>query len=103
MGLLELKEGLKNIIYLFIFRERGGRERNMDMREKHQSVASHMCPNQGLATTQRPFALWDKTQPTEPCWLGQKREIEAPREQHHQEAFFYPWASIDKEKCIARP
>ena len=37
---------------LFIFRERGKegaeRKRNIDVREKHQLVASPMCPNWGL-------------------------------------------------------
>ena len=41
---------------LFIFRDREGRqkerERNIDVREKHWSVASHMCPNQDKPTTQ---------------------------------------------------
>ena len=37
--------------YLFIFREKGRekeRERNIDVREKHQSVASRLCTDQGL-------------------------------------------------------
>ena len=42
---------LYKIFYLFIFRERGRmgkeRERNIDAREKHQLVASHMHPNWG--------------------------------------------------------
>ena len=37
---------------LIDFRERGSRgrerERNIDVREKHQLVASHTCPDQGL-------------------------------------------------------
>ena len=41
----------KKRFYVFIFREMGGsekeRERNIDVREKHQSVASQMPPDQG--------------------------------------------------------
>ena len=42
---------LKHFIYLIL--ERGGGrkkegERNIDVREKHQSVASHTCPDLGL-------------------------------------------------------
>ena len=42
---------LKDFIYLFLDRREGGqkqRERNMDVREKHQSVASCTCPDLGL-------------------------------------------------------
>ena len=43
--------------YLFIFRQRGREgeregERHQCDREKHQSVASHMCPNWEEPTTQ---------------------------------------------------
>ena len=33
--------------YLFIFREGKGRERNIDVREKHRSFVSCMRPDQG--------------------------------------------------------
>ena len=42
----------KDFIYLFLEREEGReekRERNRNMREKHQSVASHMPPTGDLA------------------------------------------------------
>ena len=45
----------KDIIYLFLARGQGrekGRERNIDVREKHQLVASCMPPTGDLATTQ---------------------------------------------------
>ena len=40
-------------IFIYLFLERGKRrekegERNIDVREKHRLVASHMCPNRGL-------------------------------------------------------
>ena len=71
--------------HLFVFREREGREkdmeRNISVREKHGSVAScmrpatgdqtcspHMCPDQEL--NWRPFTLQDDAQPTEPHWSG---------------------------------
>ena len=34
-----------------------GEARNIDMREKHQGVVSHMCPNRGL--NPQPFGVWD--------------------------------------------
>ena len=56
------------------------RERNIDVREKHRSVASHMCLNQGpnhnpgkspeWELNQWSFALWDNAQPTEPHMSG---------------------------------
>ena len=60
----------------------GGRERNIYVREKHQSVSSHtcltrdwthnpgMCPDQEL--NQWPFALWTAAQATEPHRSGQR-------------------------------
>ena len=62
-------------IYLFI--ERGKeRERNINVREKHQSVASctlpteHLAQNPGIcpdqASNQQPFRLQDEAQPTGP-------------------------------------
>ena len=65
--------------YLFIFRERG-RERNIAVLEKHQSVASlmpptadlahnpGMCPNREL--NWRPFSLQASDQSTEPHQPG---------------------------------
>ena len=56
---------------LFIFLERGegrekGRERNLDVREKHRFVASHTCPDQALNLQSGPVP-----QPgTEPKPLG---------------------------------
>ena len=41
---------LKDFIYLFLERREGRekkRERNIDVREKHQLVVSHTCPNSG--------------------------------------------------------
>ena len=62
------------IFYLFIFRERG-RERNIDVREKHQLVASRLPPTRDLVCNpgmypdwelnRQPFGLQDSAQPTE--------------------------------------
>ena len=66
--------------YLFIFRQReGGREGNINMREKHQSVVSHapqpgagqqpgLCPDRELNPWS--LTLWydAPAQPTELCW-----------------------------------
>ena len=56
------------------------RERNIDVAEKHPSVASHMHPTKDVAlnpgmcpdweSNQQPFSLWDGAQPTEPHWSG---------------------------------
>ena len=70
---------LKGFIYLLL--ERGeGRERNINVQEIHQSVASHMPPAGDLArspgmcpdweSNQRPFALQAGTQSTEPHQPG---------------------------------
>ena len=80
---------LKDFIYLFLERGEGReeeRERNINVREKHWSVASHtrpvwapsrsrdrtwssdMCPDH--ESNWQPFALWDDAEPTEPRWSG---------------------------------
>ena len=69
--------------YLFILREGEGRKkrgRNIDVREKHQLVASCTHPDWRLntqpehvpnwASKQQPFALWEDIEPTEPHQLG---------------------------------
>ena len=68
-------------LYLFIFEREEGREkereRNIDVREKHQSVASRMCPDQG-GTEARALTrnlevdlhLRGDAQPTEPHESG---------------------------------
>ena len=72
--------------YLFFWREgKGGRknERNIDVRQKLQSVASPMRPNRdqthhpGMCPTREPrnqtsdlLPLRNNTQPTEPPWSG---------------------------------
>ena len=67
---------------LFIFRERGGRERNSDVREKHHLVASHaplpptrdlarnpgMCPD--WESNRRPFGSQAGVRSTEPHQPG---------------------------------
>ena len=53
---------------------KGEKKRNIYVREKHRSVATHTRPNQGLnlqpkhdqGSNWRPFTLWDDAQPTEP-------------------------------------
>ena len=72
-------EFFKDFIYLFL--EKGeGREKervgNIDVRENHRSVASHISPARDLAHNrsmcpdckwnQRPFSLQDAIQSTEP-------------------------------------
>lgn len=41
-----------------------GRESNINVKDKHRSAASHMCPNQGLNPQHRYisfwFGVWDK-------------------------------------------
>ena len=71
---------LKYFIYLFLETEEGKkeRERNMDVREKYQLVASHMCPYWGLNPQPRmcpdwelnwqPFTLRDNARLTELQW-----------------------------------
>ena len=72
-------------MYLFLERREGRekeRERNIDVREKHQSVYSHTCPNLGPGLHPRyvpdqelnrqPFALQDNAQPTESHPSGQE-------------------------------
>ena len=75
---------LKKYLFIYSFQRKKGREgereRNIDVREKHQPVASHMHPNQdwtpnpGMCpdweSNWRPLALWDGGQPTEPHWSG---------------------------------
>ena len=54
-----------------IFKERGRegeRERNIDVREYHRSVAPWTHSDQEL--NQRPFSLQDSAQSTEPHWSG---------------------------------
>ena len=56
---------LKDFIYVFLEKEWEGereRERNIDVWEKYQSVASRTHTGLWL----RPFGLWDNAQPTEP-------------------------------------
>ena len=61
-------------VHWFFYRERKGeteRERNIDVREKHQLVASRTCTNQGLnlqpkyvpwlGTEPQPFGVWGNT------------------------------------------
>ena len=74
----------KDVIYYLFFRERGreekDRERNIEVREIHQLVASCTCPyqgttrNPGLCPNQKsnwwPFSLWDNGQPSGPHWSG---------------------------------
>ena len=73
----------KDFIYLFLEREEGReekRERNRNMREKHQSVASHMPPTGDLARNtgmcpdwelnQRPFISQAGAQSIEPHQPG---------------------------------
>ena len=70
---------------MYLFLERGGgkkkeREKNIDMQEVHQSVASHMPPAGGLACNpgmypdwelnQWPFGSQASTQSTEPHQPG---------------------------------
>ena len=55
------------IIIIFSLRERErGREggRDSDVRKKHQSVASHVCPDRGW--NPQPFSVWDDTPTMEP-------------------------------------
>ena len=55
---------LKRIVSLFTFRERGregDRERNMDMREKHQSVTFSHTSQQGVKLATQACALTRKT------------------------------------------
>ena len=74
----------KKIFYLFL--ETGGgrekeRKRNTDVREKHWSVASLLCTDQGLSlqprcvpqleSNQWPFGLQDDAEPRESHQLGQ--------------------------------
>ena len=73
----------KYFIYLFLERREGRekkRERNINVWEKHQMVASTLHPNQGPACNPGmcpaqelnhwPFALWNGAQPTELHWSG---------------------------------
>ena len=70
----------KRSIYLFLERREGRekeRERNIDVREKHWSVASRLRTrpdNPGMCSdgesNRWPLTLWNDTQPTEPHWSG---------------------------------
>ena len=72
----------KDFIYLFLERGEGKkkeREGNIDVTEKHQSVSSCMCPNQGSNLKPRhvpwlgiePATFWFVGQcPIEPHWSG---------------------------------
>ena len=57
------------------------RQTDVDMREKHQSIASHMLPNQGLGIPQlgmcpdrgsnpQPFGVWGNAPTNLATWLG---------------------------------
>ena len=74
----------------YLFLERGEerekeRERNISVREKHQSVASCMCLtedrscNPGMRpegkSNRLPFSLQNDVQPTEPHWSGLVSDI----------------------------
>ena len=70
------------------------KERNIDVKEKHSSVASHthpdrdqaqnpgMCPDWEL--NQRPFGLCDDAQPTKPPQAGLINKIFIMK-------YFWPW------------
>ena len=53
----------KDIFSLLLEREEAGRERNVDVREKHQFVVSCICPYQG-SNLQTRHVPWLGTEPT---------------------------------------
>ena len=72
-------------LFIYFFRDRGegkekDMERNINVREKHRSVASCTCPtrdqtcNPGTCpdweSNLQPFTLQDNVQPPEPHWSG---------------------------------
>ena len=62
IGCFRIKLFLKRF-YLFIFRERGReREKNTDVREINQWVASHMPPTEDLASNPGMCPDWESNQ-----------------------------------------
>ena len=73
-NIIDNSQDICNFFPLLIPRRGGGREkerkRNIDVREKHQFVASCMCPDKELTINPQPLSLSDDAQPTELHWPG---------------------------------
>ena len=73
-----------------------GREGNIDVQEKHQSVASRMLPTRDLAcnlgmcpdwqSTQQPFSLQKDAQPRHRCSQSWEKTIRTPAPQEEEPA-----------------
>ena len=67
---------------LILGREEGReKERNIDVREKHQLVASHVFPGQGW--NPQPFGVWDDAPTNQDTRPGHRLTLESKKRKYH--------------------